>query len=98
MVKKSALLRVWLLTTAGEFTTPPLAHGLPLDMHHSASNAEAMLGNEEDQMEESLFAALFILSLFGPALAVIVGFALLALPTKKAVRSIAAVKGTPAHA
>jgi hypothetical protein len=86
------------LTTAGEFTTPLLAHGLPLDVHRPASIAETMPGVEEDPMEESLFAALFIFSLFGPALAIIVGFALLALPTKKAVRSIPAVKEAPAHA
>ena len=49
-------------------------------------------------MGEIIFVALFIVSLFGQVLAVIVGFALLALPTTKVVRSIAAVKEASAHA
>ena len=49
-------------------------------------------------MGERIFVALFISSLIGPVLAVIVGFALLALPTKKAVQSIVPVKEAPAHA
>lgn len=50
-------------------------------------------------MVESIFVALFISSLIGQVLAVIVGFALLALPTKKAMpRSIGAANEAHAHA
>jgi hypothetical protein len=64
----------------------------------SRASAETMPDIEEDAMTEELFAALFILSLFGQVLAVVVGFGLLMLPTKQAARSFSAVKEASAHA